>query len=55
MPISVIVPAYNEEKYLGETLKTIQRAVDFLLKEDAVATEVIVVDNASIDSTAAIA
>ncbi|HYJ89335.1 MAG TPA: glycosyltransferase, partial [Pyrinomonadaceae bacterium] len=53
--ISVIVPAYNEEKYLGETLKSIHRAVRFLQKKDAVTTEVIVVDNESIDSTAAIA
>jgi glycosyltransferase involved in cell wall biosynthesis len=55
MSISVIVPAYNEEKYLGETLKSIHRAVDFLHKKDAVSTEVIVVDNESTDSTSAIA
>src|SRR5687768_12507545 len=55
MSISVIVPAYNEEKYLGETLKSIHRAVDFLQKNDAVPTEVIVVDNGSTDSTSAIA
>lgn len=51
MTISVIVPAYNEEKYLGETLKSIQRAKEFLLKKDAVPTEIIVVDNNSTDST----
>lgn len=55
MSISVIVPAYNEEKYLGETLKSIHRAADFLQKKDAVSTEVIVVDNGSTDSTSAIA
>ena len=55
MSISVIVPAYNEEKYLGETLESIHRAVDFLQKKDAVSTEVIVVDNGSTDSTSDIA
>lgn len=51
MSISVIIPAYNEEKFLGETLKSIQRATEFLLKKDAVQTEIIVVDNDSSDST----
>jgi len=55
MSVSVIVPAYNEEKYLGETLKSIQRAGEFLNKKLSVSTEVIVVDNASTDSTPAIA
>jgi len=55
MSISVIVPAYNEEDYLGETLKSIQRAKEFLLKQRAIPTEIIVVDNGSTDSTPAIA
>jgi glycosyltransferase involved in cell wall biosynthesis len=55
MSISVIVPAYNEEKYLGEALKSIQRAKEFLLKKDAVPIEIIVVDNESTDSTSDIA
>jgi glycosyltransferase involved in cell wall biosynthesis len=55
MSISVIVPAYNEERYLGETLKSIHRAKEFLLEKDAVATEIIVVDNGSTDSTSDIA
>ena len=55
MLISVIVPAYNEERYLGETLKSIQRAKEFLLKKDAVPTEIIVVDNSSTDSTSDLA
>ena len=55
MSISVIVPAYNEEKYLGETLNSIRRAKQFLLEKGAVPTEVIVVDNDSVDSTADIA
>jgi glycosyltransferase involved in cell wall biosynthesis len=55
MSISVIVPAYNEERYLGETLKSIQRAKEFLLTKDAVPTEIIVVDNGSTDSTSDLA
>jgi len=55
MSISVIVPAYNEENYLGETLKSIQRAKELLLKQRGVPTEIIVVDNGSTDSTPAIA
>ena len=55
MLISVVVPAYNEERYLGETLKSIHRAKEFLLKRDAVPTEIIVVDNGSTDSTSDIA
>jgi glycosyltransferase involved in cell wall biosynthesis len=55
MLISVVVPAYNEQRYLGETLKSIQRAKEFLLKRDAVPTEIIVVDNGSSDSTSDIA
>ena len=47
--ISLIIPAYNEEKYLGACLEaTIKNSGgDFL--------EIIVVDNASTDNTAAIA
>jgi glycosyltransferase involved in cell wall biosynthesis len=55
MSISVIVPAYNEERYLGETLKNIQKAKEFLLRKDSVPTEIIVVDNGSTDSTSDIA
>lgn len=55
MSISVIVPAYNEEKYLGETLQSIQRAKEYLLKRADVAIEIVVVDNASTDSTAHVA
>lgn len=55
MSISVIVPAYNEERYLGETLKSIQRAKEFLLKKNAVPIEIIVVDNGCTDSTSDIA
>lgn len=55
MVISVIIPAYNEERYLGQTLKSIQQAKEFLQKKDFVQTEIIVVDNGSIDSTSVLA
>ena len=55
MSISVIVPAYNEERYLGETLKSIQRAKEFALKNGALPIEIIVVDNDSTDSTSDLA
>lgn len=42
--ISVVIPAYNEEGRLPQTLKAI-------LKQDVLPKEVIVVDNASTDST----
>jgi len=48
MKISVIIPAHNEERYLGDTLRAI-------LAQDHPDYEVIVVDNASVDRTAEIA
>ena len=55
MLISVIVPAYNEEKYIGVTLGSIRRARHLLLSEKGVAAEVVVVDNGSEDATADVA
>lgn len=49
--ISVIIPAYNEEKYLPETLRRIGEA----LAEVASPSEVILVDNDSQDRTVQIA
>lgn len=51
MKLSIIVPAYNEEKYLPATLENISMALSGL---DQVS-EVIVVNNESTDNTAAIA
>lgn len=48
MKISVVIPAYNEEKYLEACLDSLQKQV---VKPD----EIIVVDNNSTDTTAAIA
>ncbi len=49
MTVSVVIPAYNEETYIGACLKSViaNRGPDFL--------EIIVVDNASTDRTGEIA
>ena len=48
MDISVVIPAYNEEKRIGPTLKKIIK----YLKNNFVNFEIIVVDDCSIDNTA---
>lgn len=53
--ISVIVPAYNEEKHLPATLGSLIRARDFLDANDPGLVELLVVDNGSTDQTAGIA
>jgi len=55
MLISVIIPAFNEEAYLGHTLTSLNRAKSFLQIERGFAVEIIVVDNASDDATADVA
>jgi GT2 family glycosyltransferase len=52
MLISIIVPAYNEEKYISLTLGCLRQAQHLLLNEKGVPAEIIVVDNDSTDSTA---
>ena len=47
--LSVVIPAYNEEQYLPACLRALRQ------QKDAPPFEVIVVDNASTDSTACIA
>ncbi|MEX0450163.1 glycosyltransferase [Spiribacter sp. 221] len=49
--LSVIVPAWNEADYLGDTLTALKRAAE----QADIAIETIVVDNASTDATRAIA
>jgi GT2 family glycosyltransferase len=51
MRLSIIIPAYNEEKLLPETLRRIRAAMDLLNSES----ELIVVDNESTDRTREIA
>lgn len=47
--VSIVIPAYNEEKYIEDCVRSIQKQeVKFLY-------EIIVVDNASVDNTGAIA
>jgi glycosyltransferase involved in cell wall biosynthesis len=53
--ISVIIPAFNEERCLPATLQAVEKAVERLRVRDGVNTEVIVVDNNSADSTAKVA
>lgn len=50
MKISIVIPAFNEEKYLGKTLSSICSAA---ARVDAA--EIIVVDNESTDGTAEVA
>lgn len=52
---SVVIPAFNEERYLGRTLEAVNAAVERLRRERRMSAEVVVVDNASTDRTAAIA
>src|SRR5437016_6927745 len=55
MLLSIVVPAFNEATYLGETLASLNRAKAFLQGERRVEAEIIVVDNESDDSTADVA
>lgn len=48
MKVSIVVPAYNEEKYIGKTLESLD-------KLDRRADEVIVIDGGSTDKTAVVA
>jgi len=53
--ISVIIPAFNEERYLPATLQAVERSALHLRARDGANTEVIVVDNNSADATAKVA
>jgi glycosyltransferase involved in cell wall biosynthesis len=55
MILSIVVPAFNEERYLADTLAYLNRATEFLVRERGIQSEIIVVDNNSNDSTANIA
>ena len=55
MLISIVVPAFNEDGYLGETLASLNRAKAFVQRERSIQAEIIVVDNDSDDSTADVA
>jgi glycosyltransferase involved in cell wall biosynthesis len=49
--ISIVIPAYNEEKFLPGTLNSIHAARDAFHKQFDLSTEVIVVNNCSTDGT----
>lgn len=51
MRVSVIIPAYNEERLLGETLHQVNKAIT-AFNERGWETEIIVCDNNSTDGTA---
>jgi glycosyltransferase involved in cell wall biosynthesis len=53
--ISVIIPAFDEERYLPATLQAVENSALLLRSRDGVNTEVIVVDNNSADATAKVA
>ena len=55
MLISVVIPAFDEEAYLGRTLASLNAARALLREREGVPTEIIVVDNDSADSTAKVA
>jgi glycosyltransferase involved in cell wall biosynthesis len=53
--LSVVIPAYNEEHYLGATLESLQVSARRYREKTGRSAEFIVVDNASTDATAAVA
>ena len=53
--ISVVIPAFNEAGYISETLKSLSAAVQHAKNAAASDIEILVVDNASTDSTAELA
>lgn len=55
MLISVIIPAFNEEDYIGETVASLNRAIALLREKEIISAEIIVVDNDSLDLTSSIA
>lgn len=55
MQLSIVIPAWNEEKLLPATLAAIHRAAETSLLPAAIEWEVVVCDNNSTDSTADIA
>lgn len=55
MLLSIIIPAWNEEKLLPETLVSIQHAASASLEPAGIPWELIVCDNNSTDDTAAVA
>ena len=55
MKLAIVVPAFNEEGYLAQTLESIQNAAAQLRGRVSIDVDIVVVDNNSWDETAAIA
>jgi glycosyltransferase involved in cell wall biosynthesis len=55
MTLSIIIPAFNEELYLPTTLRCLAQSLECLRHRSNLRPEVVLVDNASTDSTAEIA
>lgn len=53
--ISVIIPAYNEERYIGATVENVKVAVEEYQRRTGALAEIIVVNNNSTDQTKEIA
>ena len=53
--VTIVVPAYNEEAYLGPTLEALNKARQVLGRTDDRDVEILVVDNGSTDRTAEVA
>lgn len=53
--ISVVIPAYNEEKYLATTIENVNQAIQEYQKKYPLAVEVVVVNNNSTDRTEQVA
>ncbi len=53
--LSVIIPAWNEEKTVGRAIASLQRAAEVYRQQRGGETEIIVVDNNSSDRTAEVA
>jgi len=51
----VVIPAFNEERYIGRTLEHLQAAANVLASRTDSVAEILVVDNDSTDRTAALA
>jgi len=53
--ISVVIPAWNEEKSVGRAIDSLRRAIAHYERERGATAEIIVVDNNSSDQTSAVA
>jgi len=53
--VSVIVPAFDEERCIAETLDHLHAAAEFVRNRTDIPVQILLVDNASTDQTAAIA